>query len=160
MHPLVCAAFNADFDGDQMAVHVPLSIEAQMEARAHDVDQQHPVARTRQADHHSIAGHRSGSLLRMTRERSEREGRVPRPCAVRRFAPEVRMAYDHGGLDLQAKIKVRMEMQMRKCEKTRVVDTTVRSRLDEISCRALPFSSSTGRRTRRRSADLIDTCYR
>ena len=34
MHPLVCAAFNADFDGDQMAVHVPLSIEAQLEGRA------------------------------------------------------------------------------------------------------------------------------
>ena len=33
MHPLVCAAFNADFDGDQMAVHVPLSLEAQLEAR-------------------------------------------------------------------------------------------------------------------------------
>ena len=43
LHPLVCTAFNADFDGDQMAVHVPLSLEAQLEARsADDVDQQHP----------------------------------------------------------------------------------------------------------------------
>ena len=43
IHPLVCTAFNADFDGDQMAVHVPLSAEAQAEARDHDaVDQQHP----------------------------------------------------------------------------------------------------------------------
>jgi DNA-directed RNA polymerase subunit beta' len=42
LHPLVCSAFNADFDGDQMAVHVPLSLEAQLEARADDVDQQHP----------------------------------------------------------------------------------------------------------------------
>jgi DNA-directed RNA polymerase subunit beta' len=51
LHPLVCSAFNADFDGDQMAVHVPLSLEAQLEARADDVDQQHPLARQRQADH-------------------------------------------------------------------------------------------------------------
>ena len=42
LHPLVCSAFNADFDGDQMAVHVPLSLEAQMEARADDGDEQRP----------------------------------------------------------------------------------------------------------------------
>jgi DNA-directed RNA polymerase subunit beta' len=41
LHPLVCSAFNADFDGDQMAVHVPLSLEAQLEARVDDVDEQH-----------------------------------------------------------------------------------------------------------------------
>ena len=41
LHPLVCAAYNADFDGDQMAVHVPLTIEAQLEACVDDVDQQH-----------------------------------------------------------------------------------------------------------------------
>ena len=52
LHPLVCTAFNADFDGDQMAVHVPLSLEAQLEgARADDVDQQHPQPGERQADH-------------------------------------------------------------------------------------------------------------
>ena len=43
LHPLVCAAFNADFDGDQMAVHVPLSVEAQIEARVLMMsDEQHP----------------------------------------------------------------------------------------------------------------------
>ena len=47
LHPLVCAAYNADFDGDQMAVHVPLTLEAQLEARADDVDQQHPLASQR-----------------------------------------------------------------------------------------------------------------
>ena len=45
IHPLVCAAFNADFDGDQMAVHVPLSPKAQVEARGADaLLEQHPVA--------------------------------------------------------------------------------------------------------------------
>ena len=64
LHPLVCAAYNADFDGDQMAVHVPLSVEAQVEARApDDVDQQHPVAGQRQADHRADAGHRARPLL-------------------------------------------------------------------------------------------------
>jgi hypothetical protein len=64
LHPLVCSAFNADFDGDQMAVHVPLSLEAQIgSARADDVDQQRAVARQRRADHRAVAGHGSGALL-------------------------------------------------------------------------------------------------
>ena len=64
LHPLVCAAFNADFDGDQMAVHVPLSLEAQLEARVlDDVDQQHPASGQRLADHRAVAGHRARPLL-------------------------------------------------------------------------------------------------
>ena len=64
LHPLVCTAFNADFDGDQMAVHVPLSIEAQTEDQgSDDVDQQYPVTRKRHADHHSQPGYRSWYLL-------------------------------------------------------------------------------------------------
>jgi DNA-directed RNA polymerase subunit beta' len=51
LHPLVCTAFNADFDGDQMAVHVPLSVEAQLEARTPDAGlEQHPVPGQRRAD--------------------------------------------------------------------------------------------------------------
>ena len=69
LHPLVCAAFNADFDGDQMAVHVPLSLEAQLEARVLMMShQQHPLARQRQADHRSVAGHGPGPLLPQPRE--------------------------------------------------------------------------------------------
>ena len=53
IHPLVCAAFNADFDGDQMAVHLPLSAEAQAEARILMLStQQHPVAGARPSAHH------------------------------------------------------------------------------------------------------------
>ena len=63
LHPLVCAAFNADFDGDQMAVHVPLiDRSADGSARAHDEHEQHPVARERQADHRPVAGHRARPL--------------------------------------------------------------------------------------------------
>ena len=75
LHPLVCAAFNADFDGDQMAVHVPLSLEAQLEARVlDDVDQQHPASGQRLADHRAVAGHRARPLLPVDRARS-RAGR-------------------------------------------------------------------------------------
>ena len=73
LHPLVCTAFNADFDGDQMAVHVPLSLEAQLEARVpDDVDQQHPLAIQRRADHRAVAGYRSGDLLPVDRGRGRR----------------------------------------------------------------------------------------
>ena len=64
IHPLVCPAFNADFDGDQMAVHVPLSPEAQIEARVLMLSsQQHPVAGARPADRRPVAGHRPRHLL-------------------------------------------------------------------------------------------------
>ena len=64
IHPLVCKGFNADFDGDQMAVHLPLSIEAQVEAMTlDDGDQQHLQPGQRQPDHQPDARHRHGRLL-------------------------------------------------------------------------------------------------
>ena len=60
LHPLVCAAFNADFDGDQMAVHVPLSLEAQMEARTLMLSSNNVLSPAqRRADHRAVAGHRA-----------------------------------------------------------------------------------------------------
>jgi DNA-directed RNA polymerase subunit beta' len=60
IHPLVCTAFNADFDGDQMAVHVPLSLEAQIEARVLMMATNNIFSPSqRQADHHAVAGHRA-----------------------------------------------------------------------------------------------------
>ncbi len=64
LHPLVCAGFNADFDGDQMAVHLPLSYEAQIEATTLMLaDEQHLLARARRPGHRAVAGHRPGHLL-------------------------------------------------------------------------------------------------
>ena len=75
LHPLVCAAFNADFDGDQMAVHVPLSVEAQMEARVLMMShQQHPVARERQARSSCPTQDIVLGLYYMTRERTFAKG--------------------------------------------------------------------------------------
>jgi DNA-directed RNA polymerase subunit beta' len=89
LHPLVCTAFNADFDGDQMAVHVPLSLEAQLEARVLMMSTNnilHPANGA--ADHRAVAGHGAGSVLSFDpgRERAGaghgvlRHGRTP-PCA-------------------------------------------------------------------------------
>ncbi len=68
LHPLVCAAFNADFDGDQMAVHVPLSLEAQLEARVLMMSTNnilHPANGA--ADHRAVAGHRARPVLPLDR---------------------------------------------------------------------------------------------
>jgi len=114
VHPLVCAAFNADFDGDQMAVHVPLSLEAQMEARV-----------LMMSTNNILSPAHGGPIIvpsqdivlgcyYMTRERpysrgEYREDEHGRPIqGVYSSADEVRMAYDAGELDMQAKVKVRM----------------------------------------------------
>jgi DNA-directed RNA polymerase subunit beta' len=64
LHPLVCTAFNADFDGDQMAVHVPLSLEAQLEARVLMMSTNNILSPGKwQADHRAVAGYHSWPLL-------------------------------------------------------------------------------------------------
>ena len=115
LHPLVCTAFNADFDGDQMAVHVPLCIEAQMEARVLMMST------------NNILSPASGKpiivpsqdivlgLYYMTRERYYANGeRNDNPAEDGYYVgyfgspAEVRMAFDHSSLHLQARIKVRL----------------------------------------------------
>jgi DNA-directed RNA polymerase subunit beta' len=114
LHPLVCAAFNADFDGDQMAVHVPLSVEAQMEARVLMMSTNNILS---PATGRPIIGPSQDIVLGcyyMTRER-----RGVRGEGMRFASPtEVRSAYDAGEVDLHAAIKVRMDGKQ-------LVDTTV-----------------------------------
>lgn len=75
LHPLVCTAFNADFDGDQMAVHVPLSLEAQLEARALMMSSNNILSTgQRRADHRAVAGRRARPVLHDPRA-GEQEGR-------------------------------------------------------------------------------------
>ena len=117
LHPLVCAAFNADFDGDQMAVHVPLSIEAQMEARVLMMSTNNILSPANgKPDHHPDAGHRARPLLHDARAPVRARASTARTRARARASvrgvfsspDEVRMAYDHGEVDLQAKIKCRV----------------------------------------------------
>ena len=114
LHPLVCAAFNADFDGDQMAVHVPLSIEAQMEARVLMMSTNNILSPANGKPIIVPSQDIVLGLYYLTRERpyargeykEDKKGRAVR--GVFGSTQEVRMAYDHGEVDLQAKIKLRM----------------------------------------------------
>ncbi|HXN84818.1 MAG TPA: DNA-directed RNA polymerase subunit beta' [Candidatus Binataceae bacterium] len=104
LHPLVCVAYNADFDGDQMAVHVPLSIEAQVESRALMMSTNNILSPAHGKPIIVPTQDMVLGLYYMTRERpmARGEGKF--------FASpdEVRIAYDHGEIDLHAKINVRM----------------------------------------------------
>ena len=121
LHPLVCKAFNADFDGDQMAVHVPLSVEAQIEARVLMMSTNNILS---PATGHPIIDPSQDIVLGcyyMTRERPGARGEG------RRFASaeEVRVAYDAGEIEIHAGVKVRMNGSL--------VDTTTgRILLSEI----------------------------
>ena len=104
LHPLVCAAYNADFDGDQMAVHVPLTIEAQLEvACADDVDQQYSVAARGEPiivpSQDVVLG-----LYYMTRHKVNVRGEG----MVFADGLEVSRAFYSGKVDLQARVKVRI----------------------------------------------------
>jgi DNA-directed RNA polymerase subunit beta' len=105
IHPLVCTAYNADFDGDQMAVHVPLSAEAQAEARLLMLASQNilnpkdgrPVVTPTQD---MVLG---AYYLTVEKDGAKGEGKVFKDYA------EVCLAYEAGTIDLHAKIKVRMD---------------------------------------------------
>jgi len=153
LHPLVCTAFNADFDGDQMAVHVPLSIEAQTEARVLMLSTNNILS---PANGDPIIVPTQDIVLGiyyMTRERPSSKGE--RADKNRAFAniQEVRMAFDAGELDLHASIMVRIAG---KIEKT----TTGRVILYEIFPSELPFDMVNKVITKKELRDIINDCYR
>ncbi|MBI5528578.1 MAG: DNA-directed RNA polymerase subunit beta' [Deltaproteobacteria bacterium] len=149
LHPLVCTAYNADFDGDQMAVHVPLSVEAQIEARVLMMSTNNilspafgkPIILPTQD---IVLG-----VYYLTRERpgSKGEGKV--------FASteEVRMALDAGEIDLHAEAKVRMNGRM-------VTTTPGRVILSEVVPPQIEFEHVNRVMDKKALANLIDLCYR
>jgi len=114
LHPLVCTAYNADFDGDQMAVHVPLCIEAQMEARVLMMSTNNILSPAHGKPIIVPTQDIVLGLYYMTRERQFAFGAANDPkvdnYVVGHYGSpnEVRMAYDHGAVHLQAKIKCRI----------------------------------------------------
>jgi DNA-directed RNA polymerase subunit beta' len=160
LHPLVCAAFNADFDGDQMAVHVPLSIEAQMEARVLMMSTNNILSPANGKPIIVPSQDIVLGLYHMTRERpfatgEFKEGSTPTTGLRGVFSSvdEVRMAYDHQQVHLQAAIKVRIGGEL--------VETTVgRSLLYEICPPEIPFSAVNRVMGKKQLADLIDLVYR
>jgi DNA-directed RNA polymerase subunit beta' len=149
LHPLVCAAFNADFDGDQMAVHVPLSIEAQIEARVLMMSISNILS---PANGKPIAVPSQDMVLGcywLTKERAGAKGEGK----VFSGPEEVRMAYDAGAVEEHAKVKVRVEGVL--------VSTTVgRVLLGTILPASIPFSHANQLMTKKEMSRLIDTVYR
>jgi DNA-directed RNA polymerase subunit beta' len=105
LHPLVCAAFNADFDGDQMAVHVPLSLEAQMEARTLMLASNNVLSPANGEPIIVPSQDIVLGLYYMTREKIAAKGEGMRFADIN----EARRAYDQGIVDLHAKVTVRIE---------------------------------------------------
>ena len=149
LHPLVCTAFNADFDGDQMAVHVPLSIEAQIEARVLMMSTNNILS---PANGDPIIVPSQDIVLGiyyLTRERplSKGEGKV--------FSSpeEVIIAHDAGELDLHASIKVRIDGKIEE-------STTGRVLLYEVLPEGLPFSFLNRVMNKKELRILINESYR
>jgi DNA-directed RNA polymerase subunit beta' len=121
LHPLVCAAFNADFDGDQMAVHVPLSIAAQVEARFLMLSTNNIL---KPSDGKPIVVPTQDMVigiyyLTMEKQNARGEGRVFTSPA------EAKMAYQIGDIELQARIEVRMTKEIDGVRYSKRIKTTV-----------------------------------
>lgn len=162
LHPLVCAAYNADFDGDQMAVHVPLTLEAQLEARALMMST------------NNILSPASGDpiivpsqdvvlgLYYMTREKINAKGEglyLSGPA-------EAEKAYRTGNAELHARVKVRIREVLvdemgNRTENVGLVDTTVgRAMLWKIVPLGLPYSIVNQALGKKQISNLLNTCYR
>jgi DNA-directed RNA polymerase subunit beta' len=149
LHPLVCTAFNADFDGDQMAVHVPLSVEAQVEARVLMMSTNNILS---PANGRPIINPTQDIVLGMywmTRVRPGARGTGRMFSSVQ----EVLYAYDTGQIDIQASCRARING---KTEET----TVGRAILSDIVPPEVPFSAVNQIMTKKQLAVLIDTTFR
>lgn len=162
LHPLVCAAFNADFDGDQMAVHVPLSIEAQLEARALMMSSNNILS---PANGEPIIVPSQDIVLGiyyMTRKRINAKGEGGKFASV----AEVHRAYETGHLHLQSEIEVRLtEYQIdtegnKQAVRRRVKATTGRALLCDILPPGLSFDLINRDMTKKAISQVINICYR
>jgi DNA-directed RNA polymerase subunit beta' len=162
LHPLVCTAFNADFDGDQMAVHVPLSLEAQLEARALMMSSNNILSPANGDPIIVPSQDVVLGLYYMTREKIGAAGEGAYFCD----GGEVHRAYESRGVDLQAKVHVRLREHLRGeggtlTERTRVVATTVgRALLFEILPKGLSFDLINQDMTKKAISATINACYR
>jgi DNA-directed RNA polymerase subunit beta' len=162
LHPLVCAAFNADFDGDQMAVHVPLSIEAQMEARALMLASNNVLFPA--SGEPAIVPSQDVvlGLYYATRERTNGKGEG----LIFSDVGEVLRALDNGVVEITAKISVRLTEWTKDANgefqpATKLTETTVgRALLSEILPKGLPFSNINKALKKKEISRLINTSFR
>jgi len=159
LHPLVCTAFNADFDGDQMAVHVPLSLEAQLEARVLMMATNNILS---PANGQPIIVPSQDVVLGlywMTRERLAAKG----DGMIFTDLAEVHRAYENGVVDLQAKIKVRLQDydEAQGIRVLRLIETTTgRALLSEVLPEKIPFSVINKTLTKKEVGRVLDAVYR
>ncbi len=161
LHPLVCTAFNADFDGDQMAVHIPLSIEAQLEARTLMMSTNNILS---PANGEPIINPTQDVVLGlyyMSREviNGKGEGMIFADVA------EVDRAYQTGMVELHAKIQLRIEEHKIRAGKTEIIrrraDTTVgRALIWDIVPPGISFELINQDMTKKVISKLINNCYR
>ena len=163
LHPLVCTAYNADFDGDQMAVHIPLTLEAQLESRTLMMSTNNVLS---PANGEPIIVPTQDVVLGLyylTRDRINARGEGMLFADI----AEVRRAYENGKVDLHAKVKVRIvisklrEDGSRTEAKRQLVETTVgRALLADILPQDLPFELANKVMTKKTISKLIDYAYR
>ncbi len=162
LHPLVCTAFNADFDGDQMAVHVPLSLEAQLEARALMLSSNNILSPANGDPIIVPSQDVVLGLYYLTRERAGATGEGMIFSDVR----EVHRAHETRQAELHASVRVRIVEYAKNAtgemkEKRRLVKTTVgRALLSELLPRGLSFDLVNQDMTKKRVQAVINSCYR
>jgi DNA-directed RNA polymerase subunit beta' len=156
LHPLVCTAYNADFDGDQMAVHVPLTLEAQLEARSLMMST------------NNILSPASGEpiivpsqdvvlgLYYLTREKVNALGEGK----IFVSAQEAQNFYESGHLDIHAKIKIRMDREDDPSQYHLVETTVGRAILADVLPKGMPFEYINRTMTKKVISKVIDGCYR
>jgi len=162
LHPLVCTPYNADFDGDQMAVHVPLSIEAQLEARTLMMSSNNVLSPSNGEPIIVPSQDIVLGLYYMTRERVNAVGEGKAFTDV----AEVRRALNAGAVSIHAKIKVRIAEFSRSEageleEVINLVETTTgRALLSEILPKGLPFGLVNRTMNKRAISAAINQSYR
>ncbi len=149
LHPLVCTAFNADFDGDQMAVHVPLSIEAQTEARVLMMSTNNVLSPANGKPIIIPSQDIVLGIYYLTRSKENALGH-----GMTFSAPEeVRSAFDAGAVELHAQIKARIDGELKSTTVGRVL-------LYDIIPEAISFEVINKVMNKKELANLIDYCYR
>jgi DNA-directed RNA polymerase subunit beta' len=162
LHPLVCAAFNADFDGDQMAVHVPLSIEAQMEARALMLASNNVLFPANGEPSIVPSQDVVLGLYYATRERTNGKGEG----MIFKDISEMLRALENGVVEITAKINVMLPEWTKNAEGVfvehiKLTETTVgRALLSEILPKGLPFSNINKALKKKEISRLISTSFR
>ncbi len=163
LHPLVCAAFNADFDGDQMAVHVPLSVEAQMECRTLMLTSNNVLFPSNGEPSIVPSQDVVLGLYYTTRERTNGKGEG----LIFSDIGEVQRAFDAGEVELNSRVNVRLTEYAKDKEtgefvsSTQLWETTAgRALLSEILPKGLPFSNLNKALKKKEISKLINVSFR